>query len=141
MFSIIDNIYASKGLYQELLSPICKKYDLTDSEIVILLFLASEPDGDTATDIVLRQRLKKSVVSVSLRDLQDRGLITSSYLDGNRRSLHLDITDKAKDIVLEARKVQEEYYKILTEGLSSKEKTNLRNYLEVVNDNIKRYRK
>lgn len=141
MFSIIDNIYASKGLYQELLSPICKKYDLTDSEIVILLFLASKPDGDTATDIVLRQRLKKSVVSVSLKDLQDRGLITSSYLDGNRRSLHLDITDKAKDIVLEARKVQEEYYKILTEGLSSKEKTNLRNYLEVVNDNIKRYRK
>ena len=141
MFSIIDNIYASKGLYQELLSPICKKYDLTDSEIVILLFLASKPDGDTATDIVLRQRLKKSVVSVSLKDLQDRGLITSSYLDGNRRSLHLDITDKAKDIVLEARKIQEEYYKILTEGLSSKEKTNLRNYLEVVNDNIKRYRK
>ena len=110
MFSIIDNIYASKGLYQELLGPVCKKYNLTDSEVVILLFLKGN-DGDTATDIVLRQRLKKSVVSVSLKDLLDRGLISSTYLDGNRKSAHLKVTEKAEEIILEAKKVQDDYYK------------------------------
>lgn len=140
MFSIIDNIYASKGLYQELLGPVCKKYNLTDSEVVILLFLAGN-DGDTATDIVLRQRLKKSVVSVSLKDLLDRGLISSTYLDGNRKSAHLKVTEKAEEIILEAKKVQDDYYKLLTEGLSKDEKNNLSSYLKIVNDNIKSYRK
>lgn len=140
MFSIIDNIYASKGLYQELLGPVCKKYNLTDSEVVILLFLAGN-DGDTATDIVLRQRLKKSVVSVSLKDLLDRGLISSTYLDGNRKSAHLKVTEKAEEIILEAKKVQDDYYKLLTDGLSKDEKNNLSSYLKIVNDNIKSYRK
>jgi MarR family transcriptional regulator for hemolysin len=140
MFSIIDNIYASKGLYQELLGPVCKKYNLTDSEVVILLFLAGN-DGDTATDIVLRQRLKKSVVSVSLKDLLDRGLISSTYLDGNRKSAHLKVTEKAEEIIAEAKKVQDDYYKLLTEGLSKDEKNNLSSYLKIVNDNIKSYRK
>ena len=140
MFSIIDNIYASKGLYQELLGPVCKKYNLTDSEVVILLFLAGN-DGDTATDIVLRQRLKKSVVSVSLKDLLDRGLISSTYLDGNRKSAHLKVTEKAEEIIAEAKKVQDDYYKLLTEGLGRDEKNNLSSYLKIVNDNIKSYRK
>ena len=140
MFSIIDNIYASKGLYQELLGPVCKKYNLTDSEVVILLFLAGN-DGDTATDIVLRQRLKKSVVSVSLKDLLDRGLISSTYLDGNRKSAHLKVTEKAEEIILEAKKVQDDYYKLLTDGLSKDEKNNLSSYLKIVNNNIKSYRK
>ena len=140
MFSIIDNIYASKGLYQELLGPVCKKYNLTDSEVVILLFLKGN-DGDTATDIVLRQRLKKSVVSVSLKDLLDRGLISSTYLDGNRKSAHLKVTEKAEEIISEAKKVQDDYYKLLTEGLSKDEKNNLSSYLKIVNNNIKSYRK
>ena len=140
MFSIIDNIYASKGLYQELLGPVCKKYNLTDSEVVILLFLNGN-DGDTATDIVLRQRLKKSVVSVSLKDLLDRGLISSTYLDGNRKSAHLKVTEKAEEIISETKKVQDDYYKLLTEGLNKDEKNNLNSYLKIVNNNIKSYRK
>ena len=139
LVSIIDNIYASKGLYQQLLAPVCKKYNLTDSELVILLYLASD-DGDTATDIVLNRRLKKSVVSGSLKDLQDRGYISCEYLDGNRRSVHLKLKDEAIDVVEDARKIQKQCYEILTDGLSKKEKENLKSYLEKVNDNIRKYR-
>lgn len=140
MVTVIDNIYASKGLYQELLGPVCRKYDLTDSEVIILLFLAEKEDV-TATDIVLSRRLKKSVVSVSLKDLHDRGLIESRYLDGNRRSVHLKVTDDADEIIAEARNVQDEYYEILTEGLSREEKNSLKACLKKVNENIRKYRK
>lgn len=141
MLTIIDNIYASKGLYQQLLSPLCKKYDLTDSEVVILMFLADKSTGDTATDIVVNERLKKSVVSVSLKDLQDKKLISSEYLDGNRRSVHLKLEEKARKIVKEAKKIRDNYYQILTEGLSKEDKDNLNSYLKVVSNNIKKYRK
>lgn len=141
MVSVIDNIYASKGLYQQLLSPVCKKYNLTDSEIVILLFLSRKQDGDTATDIVSNQRLKKSVVSESLKDLQDRGYIEGEYLEGNRRSLHLKLKKEAWTIVDEAKKIQKNYYNILTDGLNDEEKNNLKSYLKIVNKNIKKYKK
>ena len=140
LVSIIDNIYASKGLYQQLLAPVCKKYNLTDSELVILLFLASDEGGDTATDIVLNQRLKKSVVSGSLKDLQDRGFISCEYLDGNRRSVHLKLKDDANEVIEQAMQIQKQCYEILTDGLSKKEKENLKSYLEKVNDNIRKYR-
>ena len=140
MTFLIDNIYASKGLYQELLGPVCKKYNLTDSEVIVLLFL-SENMGDTATDIVLNQRLKKSVVSACIKDLQDRGLIHGEYYDGNRRSLHLKLNEEAKQIIGEAKKVQNRYYDILTDGLSDKEKEELKSYLKKVNENIKNYKK
>lgn len=141
MLTIVDNIYASKGLFQELLSPVCKKYDLTDSEIIILLFLADKSNGDTATDIVLKQHFKKSVVSVSLKDLIDKKLISSEYLNGNRRSQHLKLEKKAETIVKEAKLIKQEYYRILTNGLSKEEISNLNTYLKTVSKNIKGYKK
>lgn len=141
MLTILDNIYASKGLYQELLSPLCKKYNLTDSEVVILMFLDDKTTGDTSTDIVLNQRLKKSVVSGSIKDLLDRKLISSEYYDGNRRSLHLKLEDGAKQIVNEAKEVKDIYYQILTEGLDKKEKSNLESYMKKISKNIRSYKK
>ena len=143
MFSmkIIDNIYAAKGLYQQLLSPLCKKYNLTDSEVIILMFLMDKSSGDTATDVVNNRRLKKSVVSVSLKDLIDKGLISSEYYDGNRRSLHLKLSDTGKKIVSEAEKIKNDYYEILTDGLSKQEKGNLDSYMKIINKNIGTYRK
>ena len=138
---IIDNIYAAKGLYQQLLSPLCKKYNLTDSEVIILMFLMDKSSGDTATDVVNNRRLKKSVVSVSLKDLIDKGLISSEYYDGNRRSLHLKLSDTGKKIVSEAEKIKNDYYEILTDGLSKQEKGNLDSYMKIINKNIGTYRK
>lgn len=141
MDRIFDVIYASKGLHQELLRPVCRKYDLTDSEIMILLFLSDGTDRNTATDIVIGRRIKKSVVSASLKDLQDRGLISGYYLEGNHRSLHLKVNESASEIISEAKKVREDCYGLLTEGLDRKEKNDLKAYLKIVNENITRYRK
>ena len=138
---MFDIIYASKGLYQELLRPVCKKYDLTDSEIMILLFLNDEPEYDTASDIVKRRKMKKSVVSVSLRDLENRGLIEGYHLEGDRRSLHLKVNESAKEVISEAKQIREDCYDLLTEGLSRKEKDDLRSYLMTISGNIAGYRK
>ena len=89
MLTIIEELIASKGLYLDLLNPVCRKYDLTESEILVLLYLANNPKKDTATDIVEVLGLKKAVVSVSIKDLYNRGFINDTYHEGNRRSIHL----------------------------------------------------
>ncbi len=139
MIPLLESAYASKGLYQEMLSPLCRKYDLTDSQVVVLLYLADPNPADTATEIVRKQRLKKSVVSMSVDDLQSKGLIESYYRDGNRRTKHLKVTDAARPIVREARKIQDRYYELLTQGLKNEEKDQLNGYLERINTNISGY--
>ena len=139
MIPLLESAYASKGLYQELLSPLCKKYELTDTEVVILLYLADPNPADTATEIVRSQRLKKSVVSMSVDDLESKGLIRSYYEEGDRRSKHLKVMDPAKPIIREARKIQDRYYELLTEGLENEEKDQLNRYLETINRNISGY--
>ena len=139
MIPLLESIYASKGLYQELLGPLCKKYDLTDSELIILLYLEDSNPADTATRIVASQRLKKSVVSVSIDDLEKRGMIESYHEQGDRRTKHLRVMDPAKPVIKEAKKIQERYYDILTDGLSPAEKGQLNEYLKKVNQNISGY--
>ena len=140
MFSLIDNIYASKGLYQEILAPVCKKYDLTDSALTILLYLAEDNNKDTASDIVKDQRLKKSLVSVSIKELLARGLVSNIPTDGNRRKKHLVVNESAKEIVKEAKKQRDSYYAILLEGFDPQEKRDIRSYLMRINENINRHR-
>ena len=139
MIPLIESVYAKKGLYQEMLGPLCKKYDLTDSEVIILLYLADRNPADTATMIIRSQRLKKSVVSMSIDDLENRGMIESYYLEGDHRTKHLKVLDSAKPIIKEAKKIQDQYYDLLTQGLKENEKDLLNTFLKKINRNISGY--
>ena len=140
MGPLIENVYASKGLYQSLLTPLCRKYDLTDSELIILSYFSNN-SGDTASDVVSSQRLKKSVVSGSIKDLVDKNLIEGFYLDGDRRSFHLKLTEDGKDVAREVKKIQCSFYNLITDGLSEEEKEVLKSSFKKINKNIRKYKK
>ncbi len=73
--SIIDFIASFSELYEKRMAPVSTSFDLTAIELSIILFLANNPEYDTAKDIVNKRHLTKSHVSVSLRDLEERGYI------------------------------------------------------------------
>lgn len=112
---------------------------MTHTEIIILLFLANNPKLNTATDIVRGRRLTKSAVSMSVRTLQDKGLVTGGFQDGNHRSIHLNICDVAANIVKEAEEAQNAYFSILSNGFSKDELEHFSRFFERVSDNIKSY--
>ena len=141
MIPLIENVYASKGLYQKLLGPICKKYDLTDSQIIILQYLADPNPVDTATKIVKAQRLKKSVVSMSIDDLEKKGFISSYYQEGDRKTKHLKVNGTAKPVIKDARKIQDDCYELLTDGFDEEDRSRLNRYMKKINRNISRYGK
>ncbi len=139
MYTFVENIFLGKELYQTILAPVCSKYNMTHTEMIILLFLAKNPQLNTATDVVKGRRLTKSSVSMSVRMLQDKGLVTGGFEDGNHRSVHLNICDVAANIVEEAEKAQDDYFSILSNGFSKEELENFRSYFDRVSDNIKSY--
>lgn len=139
MHSFVENIFLGKELYQTILAPVCDKYNMTHTEMVILLFLAKNPRLNTATDIVKSRRLTKSSVSMSVRTLENKGLVAGEFEDGNHRSIHLNICDVAANIIKEAEAAQNAYFAVLSNGFSIEELEKFRSYFERVSDNIKSY--
>lgn len=139
MYQFIETIFMSKELYQTMLDPVCRKYHMTHSEMVILLFLANNPGFDTAADIVAHRRLTKSAVSMAVKALQKRGLVTGAYANGDRRAVHLRLCDESKSIVDDGRAAQDTYLDVLASGFSEEEKAELRQTLLRVADNIQAY--
>ena len=62
--------------YYELLSgEVCDRYELTQMEYDILMFLHNDPQHNTAADIVKIRKSTKSHVSTSLKNLENKGLV------------------------------------------------------------------
>lgn len=123
-------------LYNSLFLGVLEKYRLTQLEIDILLFLANYPACDTARDIVERRHLAKSHVSAGVESLVNRGLLERSWLEDNRKTIHLKLTERAAPIVEEGRAVQLRYGALLLDGFSEQERETLCSFLERVGENV-----
>ena len=74
------------GYYESLTRSICDKYDLTQMEYDILMFLHGNPEFNTAADIVKIRKSTKSHVSISLKSLENKGLIEKKQSESNKKS-------------------------------------------------------
>ena len=100
-------------VYKNMISPVYEKYKLTYMEFTVLMFLANNPQYNTATQIVRYRHLAKSHVSISIRSLQERGLILGEHKGGNHRTIHLSVSDKARDIIAVGRAAQNKFCEIV----------------------------
>ena len=101
--------------YNKYRKQITEKYRLSAAEADILMY-------DTAADISKIRRILKSQVSVSVKSLCEKGLLAGSYKNGNRKSIHLAITEKAKPIITFGKKIQNEFSSLLFTDFSEEEK-------------------
>ena len=123
-------------LYGLLFAPLLERHGLTQLEMDILLFLANNPACDTARDIVEKRRLAKSHVSVGVEALTERGLLERLQQGGNRKTIHLRLTEKAGPIVEEGREIQRQYGELLFAGFSQEDRQQLFTLLNRVAENV-----
>lgn len=139
MNTMLEYLYAGQELYSALLGPLRTRYQLTTTELLVLLCLANDPQHDTARDIVETLRIAKSHVSVSVRALEKRGYIEGAYQGCNRRTIHLRLCKPAMEIIAVARQAQGQFLAILEQDFSDEERTRFRQYLHRMNNNIHTY--
>ena len=125
-----------RKLYCGLFTPLLERWGLTQLEIDILLFLANNPECDTARDIVEKRHLAKSHVSVGGDALAGRGLLERQMREGNRKTIHLRLTEAAAPIVEEGRAVQRQYGEMLLAGFSEEERKALFRMLDRIGENV-----
>ena len=134
--SMIDFLASLSELYERRMVPISTSFDLTSMELAILLFLANNPEYDTAKDITKKRHLTKSPVSVSVRDLEERGFIRKERRDGNNRTFHLVLLSSSDDIIHEGQRAQAEFLSSVTTGFSDRETELFQTFVDRMNKNV-----
>ena len=116
-----DIFSQSQKAYSKQLEPVCKKWDLTRSEVDVLLFLYNNPQYDRATDIVTHRGMAKSHVSMSVASLAERGLLERLESPEDRRAVRLQLSGEGKVVAANARQAQIRFFDMLYEGISEEE--------------------
>lgn len=125
--------------YLKAVNPVCVKYDLTYAEFDVLLFLANNPECDTATDIVEKRYIAKSQVSISIKALEAKNYLARTYQNNNRRTIHLKICDLAKDAIRDGRKAQKIFYEAVLAGFSKEDRESMRRAITCMADHVEQY--
>lgn len=127
--------------YSRHLEPICKKWNLTRSEVDVLLFLYNNPRFDRAADIVNRRGIAKSHVSLSVKNLESRRLLVRGFAPGDRRAAHLSLTEQGRFIAEESSQAQQRFFRTLYEGITEGEFAQWRDIIQKVHNNIENMEK
>ncbi len=125
-----------RKLYGRAVEPVCTRWDLTRNELDVLLFLYNNPQFDRPADIVAYRGMVKSHVSLSVANLERRGLLLRSADSEDRRTVHLRLTEPALEIAETGRKTQEAFYRKVFDGFSRRDYELMHTMLEKVGGNL-----
>lgn len=116
-----DVLGKCKKVYGAYLEPLCRKWDLTRSEVDVLLFLYDNPKHDRAADIVACRGMAKSHVSLSVVTLARRGLLERAFSTSDRRTAHLILTETGRAIAAEGKELQNRFFAWLYQDVTEEE--------------------
>ena len=122
--------------YHIMLAPLCKETGLPPMALDILLFLANNPEHNTAKDICRMRGHKSGIVSVHVERLVNDGLLERQEMPGDRRQTRLICTEKAQDIITRGRDIQWQFGLRLMEGISKEDHETMHRCFERIDVNL-----
>ena len=115
------HIRLTMKLQEQMLKNICEKWRLTITEGKVITFLYNNPGKDTAADITELRMLSKGNVSQAVKSLFQKGLLTRSADQNDRRKIHLSLLSPAKEITNAIHVMQKNLYGQIFNGLSEED--------------------
>ena len=122
--------------YHVMLTPLCKEAGLPPLALDILLFLANNPEHNTAKDICRMRGHKPGIVSVHVERLVNDGLLERREMPGDRRQTRLICTEQAQALIERERQVQWQFGRRLLEGIPEEDLATMRRCLERMDGNL-----
>lgn len=109
--------YKMLQAYNTYCRPLCQQMNLPQTAFDILMFLANNPEFNTAKDIVKIRGIKANLVSINVDKLVQEGYIKRTPVLGDRRKTCLTCTDKAKPLIEQGRHLQQTFFHTLFEDI------------------------
>ena len=122
--------------YHIMLAPLCKETGLPPLALDILLFLANNPEHNTAKDICRMRGHKSGIVSVHVERLVNDGLLERREMPGDRRQTKLVCTEKARDLIERGREIQWQFGHRLLAGISEEDQAVMRRCFDTIDANL-----
>lgn len=109
--------------YESFCQPVCRKFQLSQTSFDVLMFLANNPEYNTARDICEIRGIRTGIASVAVDFLVKNDYLLRQPDTSDRRIWRLILTEKSGAIVQEGRQIQQEFGTQLTSGISEEEIT------------------
>ena len=122
--------------YAAAMQPLCRREGLAPNGVDILLFLANNPEHNTAKDICRLRGHKSGIVSVHVERLVNDGLLERQEMPGDRRQTRLICTEQAQALIERGRQVQWQFGRRLLEGIPEEDLATMRRCLERMDGNL-----
>ncbi len=117
LFDTLTVIYKYKKLYERHCQGLMKKYDLKIADIDVLYYVAHSGKKNLAKDIV-DGGMSKANVSKTVEHLHRKGLVELCADKEDRRCVHIEPTEDAKEIICEVENIRKDMGISLSKGIS-----------------------
>lgn len=122
--------------YGRAMFPLCEETGLPMPAIDMLLFLANNPEHDTAKDICKLRGFKPAIVSFHVDKMVEEGYLERRTDEHDRRKFCLAYTDKATDIIERGREIQLLFAKKMLDGISDGDAKTMKRCFDTFSKNL-----
>ena len=116
-----NDMFLIKRRYDQFCKPLLLRHDLRQSDLDVLLCLASNPNCRTAGEISECRLVPKSQVSSSVDALTRKGLLMGEVDPQDRRRVLLTLLPPARQIIDEAFLLSDAYFQQMLSGTSDED--------------------
>ena len=141
MNQILFMVHNSLELYESLCQPVCREWNLPQTALDILLFLANNSEYDTARDICRIRGIKANLVSVHVERLVQEGYLERREVPGDRRKTELTCTEKAAHVWKQGCEIQRVFFEMLFSGVPEESRKIFERVMEQTEKNLNMYQR
>lgn len=123
-------------VYNDACKPLCKELKLPQTAFDILMFLANNPQYQTARDIVKIRNIKANLVSINVDKLVKEGYLRREAIEGDRRKTKLICTKKAQPVIKKGQKLQQEFVDKLFKNTTKEDKEIFIHVMKTMDKNL-----
>lgn len=125
--------------YDMQFSKLCSETGIAQNAIYILLFLANNPDYNTAKDITNHCLIKSSLVSFHVDNLVNDGYLERVRDENDRRKIYLKCTKKAEDIIERGKQLQDDFFEKITDGITPELRKTFYEIGDIIEKNVDKF--
>ena len=107
--------------YEAVCQPVCKRYQLNQTCLDVILFLANNPEYNTAKDLWEIRGIRSGNASVSIETLVRRGYLKREADAQDRRLQRLILTERANEAIAMGRQAQYSFGEQMMGGITEEE--------------------
>ena len=133
------NIAFARNLYQAYCircKSLCRELRMPQTAFDILMFLANNPDYNTAKDIVELRGFKANLVSVNVERLVRDGYLERQDFPGDRRKTVLLCTAKAHPVIERGQELQKSFIEDIIRDVDEASRENFHRVMQAMEHNL-----